>query len=166
MKAHVFKLYRNGHRLSTPEGPYLGNLLVKAYHDADGMTAHVEGVDESDLAPMFKASIKCISKVGVVVRGIEALPRSIGIKTKVDHVRQVWWGVTEGSAVAAIKLKQLEVLMQRDERLLKQINALCSMEGWTPAHRSEVARLEQLAVERVLLMQQLQRDAQQEAPPA
>lgn len=95
MHAAVYRLRERGVRLPKPKDPVSGELRLQPHHvgsdDPRALLAEVV-VDTGRIAlpPLHGATVRRVTKGGMVIRGMEILSRG-GPKGRVERFRQTWW---------------------------------------------------------------------------
>jgi hypothetical protein len=95
MYAAVYRLRERGVRLPKPKDPISGELRMHTHkvgsNDPSALLAElVVDTGRVALPPLHGATVRRVTKGGMVIRGMEMLSRG-GPKGRVERFRQTWW---------------------------------------------------------------------------
>ena len=93
MQASVYRLRKQGVRLPRPDQPTFGQLVLAPFSQGDRTWLRAQVVDGTRdmLPPLHQATVKRITKHGIVIRGVETLARSGSPKSSSSQHPQTWW---------------------------------------------------------------------------
>jgi hypothetical protein len=105
MQATVYRLRQHGIKLPRPQQAVPGNLLLTKGVGSDGVQTFkaqlLSGEGGSLALPSLeRATVRRISSNGIVITGIEIIPRRQGVKASSDFWPQTWWCLVPTVALA------------------------------------------------------------------
>lgn len=117
--------------------------------------AKLEGASEWTPPPLHFASVAQIGRGGMMLKGVEIIPKRSNNKAGVLKHRQVWWLVTEASALLPVTLSQLEQEQRQEIGELRELEARAGFEGLVEAEQAEAQRLRTRTEARMLEIERL-----------
>lgn len=93
MKAAVYVTRARGVKLPRPNQHVHGNFLLgkDGRGDQEWLTARLTDGKQELLRPLIKAQVRRVTDSGMVVKGIEVVPRTGSSKSNSEVYVQVWW---------------------------------------------------------------------------
>lgn len=105
MQANVYRLRQRGLKLPRPQQAVPGNLLLTNGVGSDGRQTFkaqlLSGAGDALALPSLEqATVRRITGHGLVIRGVEIIPRRQGVKASADFWPQTWWCLVPTVAMA------------------------------------------------------------------
>lgn len=96
MHVTVYRTRQRGVRLPSPQAGVHGRLRVETWRDGYTRQLAAKLVDESEgdrllLPELLHAQVRRITPRGIVISGLEVVPRRNTNKSSADRYSQTWW---------------------------------------------------------------------------